>query len=82
MADNWIEPREVIELVERYVSEELADAERYDNRTPLDRSGVWSLHQLARDIYAHGVKDGTMQEQMRNVHARERAAEAVRDGAR
>jgi hypothetical protein len=76
MSDNWIEPREVIDLVERYVSAELRAAKDYENRTPLDSSGVWSLHQLARDIYEQGVKDGITQEQMRDTRARQRELDA------
>lgn len=47
-----IEPAEIVQLVERYVGKELRDAEQYDNRTPLDSSGVYSLHLLAAEIYA------------------------------
>ena len=59
---NSIEPREVIDLVERFVSEALRDAERYENRAPLDESGIYGLHQLAREVYALGVRDGVSQE--------------------
>ena len=74
MSDSHIEPQRVIELVESYVAEELRDAEKYTNRTPLDESGVWSLHQLAREVYALGVKDGCTQESLRESrrHTRER----------
>jgi hypothetical protein len=74
MSENKIEPQPVIDLVERYVSQELRDAEKYSNRALLDSSGVWSLHQLARDVYALGVQDGARQEgeRARRQHSRDR----------
>lgn len=84
MNDNAIEPQQVIQLVEDYVRKELDSAERYENSTPLDSSGVWSLHQLARDVYALGVKDGTQQEAARGrgerqwERDRQREAESAR----
>jgi hypothetical protein len=36
----------------------LADARNYENRSPLDDSGVWDLHRLAAQIYALGFDDG------------------------
>lgn len=76
MSENRIEPQPVIDLVESYVSEELRDSQRYKNRTPLDHSGVWSLHQLARDVYALGVKDGASQESWRTARQQTRDREA------
>jgi hypothetical protein len=67
MAEYSIEPREVAEAVERYVDAELADARKYDNRTPLDDSGVWSLHRLAASVFALGFEAG---EQVAEVRAR------------
>lgn len=52
------EPATVASMVEQYVYGELADAEKYDNRTPLDESGIYSLHRLAAEIYAVGWRDG------------------------
>lgn len=74
MTDNSIEPPEVIQAVEFYIEQELSDAAKYDNRAPFDESGIWSLHQLARDIYARGVDDGTRQEgeRQRRQRCRER----------
>lgn len=76
MSDNAIEPLEVIQLVEHYVYVERRDAAQYTNREPFDTSGVWSLHQLARDIYASGVKDGAAQEAERSWRQRDRDREA------
>ena len=64
---------EVVRLVDEYVSAELADAKKYSNSTPLDESGVFSLHRLAAEIYAHGYSDGSSVEMVRHqgVHLRE-----------
>jgi hypothetical protein len=67
VTEHVIEPREVAEAVERYVERELADARQYDNRTPLDDCGVWSLHRLAATIFALGFEAG---EQVAEVRAR------------
>ncbi|WP_280185439.1 MULTISPECIES: hypothetical protein [Nocardia] len=71
-ARDSIEPRPVIDLVERYVAQELRDADQYTNRRPLDESGIWSLHQLAREVYALGVRDGIVQEEERRRRQRQR----------
>ena len=42
-----IEPREVIDLVESYIGNERHQSEKYENRSLLDDSGCWSLHELA-----------------------------------
>lgn len=80
---NAIEPRPVIALVEEYVRSSLDAAEKYTNSTLLDSSGVWSLHQLARDVYALGVKDGVAQEgeRARQDYMRERDARKAADNA-
>jgi hypothetical protein len=78
MAEYSIEPREVAEAVERYVERELADAAKYENRTPLDDSGVWSLHRLAASVFALGFESG---EQVAEVRARgQRDRERAADG--
>ena len=53
-----IEPDSVVSAVEQYVRAELRDADRFSNRTPLDESGIYSLHALAARIYALGWEDG------------------------
>lgn len=58
MREYQPEPYEVVEMVERYVDKELDDARKFDNREPLDDSGVYSLHLLAAAIYAKGALDG------------------------
>lgn len=57
-SDFPIEPPEVADRVEEYISSELSDAEKYGNRSPLDESGIWSLHRLAATIYALGWRQG------------------------
>lgn len=48
----------VVQQVEEYIYSELSDAAKYENRTPLDESGIWSLHALAARIYQLGFDDG------------------------
>ena len=62
-----IEPAEIVQLVEGYVGKELRDAEQYDNRTPLDSSGVYSLHLLAAEIYAVAWDHATRAAEMRRT---------------
>ena len=62
-----VEPKAIAELVESFVNDEHEDARKYSNRTLLDESAVWTLHQLAADIYAAGFDAGS-----RTVEARER----------
>lgn len=60
MADLAITPApsDVVDSVERYVDKEYADARQYENRSLLDESGVYSLHQLVAQAYARGWADG------------------------
>lgn len=64
MSDVIPVPQQVIEVVERWVDKELRDAEKYENRTPMDESGIFSLHRMSAEVYAAGFDAG------------ERAAEA------
>jgi hypothetical protein len=79
MATEPVEPLEVAERVERYVDRELTDARKYDNRAPLDDSGVWSLHRLAAEIYALGFDAGEMVAGIRHRGERQRAEERSDD---
>jgi hypothetical protein len=74
MPEHSIEPREVAEAVERYVAAELADARKYENRTPLDDSGAWSLHRLAANVFALGFEAGEQVTEVRARGQREREA--------
>ena len=76
MIETWIEPTDICQMVETYVYKELDDARKFDNSEPLDESGIWSLHQLARRIYARGVEDGVRQEQTRTNAQRQRDTNA------
>lgn len=67
----------MVDAVEAYVREELRDAAKYDNSTPLDESGVWSLHALAAHIYALGFEAGERAED-RKSRARAERAESKR----
>ena len=77
-----IEPFQVIQAVEDYVRSELADAANYDNRQPLDESGIWSLHDLAAQVYALGHADGAAAESARMSGRRDREREAAREEAK
>lgn len=71
MADQpRILPRDLIEAVDRFAEHELADAAKYENRQPLDESGIWSLHTLAAKCYAVGWGDGEAAEGARARAAR------------
>lgn len=65
---------DVVDMVDLYVEGELSDAAKYSNSTPLDESGIWSLHRLAAEIYARGFAAGEQVEAKRNnaVRLRER----------
>lgn len=49
---------DVANAVDEYVRKELHDADKFDNRTPLDESGIFSLHLLAARIFAKGYELG------------------------
>lgn len=61
----------VVNRVEIYIEYELSHADKYENRTLLDESGISNLHRLASDIYGLGFRDG---EQV--AHIRERGVNA------
>lgn len=75
MRDMFPVPIDVVQEVERYVESELADAVKFDNREPLDDSGVFSLHRVVAQAYARGFDDG---EQVADEKARRRASRAER----
>lgn len=58
MSQTFVETGEVAELVEDFVDRELAGALRYENKSLLDGSGVFDLHQMAAKVYAAGYRDG------------------------
>lgn len=72
-----VEPKAIVDLVEGFVNDELRDDRKYTNRTPLDESGVWSLHQLAAEIYADGVAEGVRTEEARQRGKQERKFDAA-----
>lgn len=76
-----IEPPQVVQAVESYVSKALHDARAFSNSTPLDESGIWSLHTLAAEIYALGWRDGEDAEARRHDGERVRALKAEPEGA-
>jgi hypothetical protein len=58
-------PVALTRAVEEYVERGLSDAAKYDNRHPLDDSGVWGLHRLIASAYAAGFADGALVESER-----------------
>jgi hypothetical protein len=74
-----IEPKAIAELVEDYVSDEYADVRKFDNRALLDESGIWTLHQMAADIYAAGFRDGAFTEETCDRGKRQRKFDAARE---
>jgi hypothetical protein len=77
MSEPRIVTEEIVRLVDEYVRKQLDDKNRYANSTPLDESGVYSLHLLASVIYAQGFDAGERVEAMRNhgAHMRQRELE-------
>ena len=73
-----VEPKAIAELVETFINDEHEDARKYSNRTLLDSSSAWTLHQLAADIYAAGFEEGMRTSEARERGARERQFDADR----
>jgi len=71
-----VEPRAIANLVETFVNDEYEDDRKYENRTPLDESGVWTLHQLAAEIYAAGFEEGLRTAECREQGRRSRKSDA------
>jgi len=72
-----VEPNKIVDLVEGFVNDEYSDDSKYENRTPLDESGIWSLHQLAAEIYAAGFAEGVRTEEARQRGKCERKFDAA-----
>ena len=77
MTAHHIEPRTIVDLVEDYIRRELAEVEKYSNRTPLDDSGIYSLHRLAAAIYAEGFQAGEQAAEIRAIQRLLRTKAAV-----
>ena len=73
-----VEPKAIADLVEFFINDEHGNAAKYTNRTPLDESGAWSLHQLAGKIYAAGFEEGERAEGDRWQGSRQRRLDADR----
>ena len=78
MGERPVEPFAITQLVDMFVDEELRDAAKYSNRSPLDDSGVYALHDLAARIYAIGFNEGCASEGWRQNSRRQRARDAAR----
>lgn len=75
MSEQRIEPSEVVMAVEMYVEGELRDEEKYDNRKPLDESGIYGLHLLAAKVYALGYDAGERAATERERRIRQRGTD-------
>lgn len=78
-AEPAFAPVDAVRLVELYVSSELEDARQYENRHPLDDSGIYALHQLAARIFSLGCVAGRDSERVRSEGARLRAKEKTNE---
>jgi len=67
-----VEPKAIAALVESFINDEHDDARKYTNRTLLDSSSAWTLHQLAADIYAAGFEEGLRTSEAREQGRRQR----------
>jgi len=74
---HLIEPIGIVQIVEDYIRSELGSCEKYENRTPLDYSGTYSLHELAATIYAAGFHDGARSASERERQASRRLEQAA-----
>ncbi len=77
MTDAIPVTQQVAQAVEEYVDSELSDAAKYENRTPLDESGIRSLHRLAARIYQMGYDAGERVESERNRYGARRKRETT-----
>ena len=73
-----VEPKAVADLVEAFINDEHEDARKYSNRTLLDSSSAWTLHQLAADIYAAGFEEGLRTSEAREQGRRQREFDAAK----
>lgn len=73
-----IEPRPVVDLVERFVDKAHADAAKFDNVELLDESQVFSLHLTAAEIYALGFTEGVASAEARRHSQRVRDREHLK----
>lgn len=81
MLDRSPVPNEVVQAVDGFVDEELRDAAKFENRSPLDESGVFALHLLAAHIYSLGWKAGANAEGLRQAAVGYRRRDAERSKA-
>ena len=75
MRESVVTP-DVVRLVDGYVDSELSQARKSTNRTPLDESGIFSLHLLAAQVFAKGYELGQSTAEERHHGERMRAHEA------
>ena len=70
-----IEPESIAQAVDLFVDKHLRDVAKYENRTTLDESAVWELHDLAAEIYATAWEDATRAAEQRWRYRHQRDAD-------
>lgn len=72
------EPQEIVQIVESYVDDEVAQIRKHSQRQAHDEDGMHGLHTLVATVYAKGYQAGAQAERERVIRARFRASEAKR----
>lgn len=78
MSDVTPVPAMIVQSVDDWITEQHANAGKWDDVELLDESQAYSLHRLAREVYASGFHDGYVvsQAQGRESFARRKDAPA------
>lgn len=74
---DTVEPREIVDMVDRWIDGEISSALRWDNKELLDEDGAYTLHRLAAGIYAAGWTGGSSATQERLWAQRRRDRKAT-----
>jgi hypothetical protein len=75
---SHIEPVAVAQMVDAFITGEIEEAHRYDNREVLDESGAYGLHALAASVYAKGFEEGAAAQSWKDNAQRRRERDAAR----
>lgn len=77
-AQSHIEPVAIAQMVDAFITTQIEEAHRYDNREVLDESGAYGLHALAASIYGKGFEEGAAAQYWKDNAQRRRAQDAAR----
>lgn len=75
---SHIEPVAVAQMVDAFITSEIEEAHRYDNREVLDESGAYGVHALAASIYSKGFEEGAAAQFWKDNAQRRREQDAAR----